>query len=87
MFVVVFLMEKKFTCYTFYDVSGDIIQPKHINEEFLVQLDKVCKIRPDLIPIDLDISEVYNIQRSLRRGSVAMAREESVGKDAVDKTS
>ena len=34
--------------------------------------------------MELEIPEAYNVRRSLRRGSVTTAREEGVGKDAID---
>lgn len=82
--VVVLLKEKKYSGCAFCDEDGEIFCTKLINEEFWKQLEKVRKIRLDLIPLDLDIPEVYNIRRSLMRGSVTTAREEGAGKDAID---
>lgn len=83
--VVVLLKEKRYSGYAFSDVAGDTFCPKLVNEEFWKQLEKVRMLCPDLIPSDLDIPEVYNIRRSLRRGSITTAREEGVGKDATGK--
>ena len=55
-----------------------------MNEEFWHQLEKIQKKRPDLIPLELEVAEVYNIRRSLRRGSVTKAREEGVSASVVD---
>lgn len=40
-----------------------------MNTLFHQRLDKVQSLRPDLISTEVDVEEVYGIERSLRRGS------------------
>ncbi len=55
--------------------EGKAMSYKAMNTEFHSALRRVQKQRPDLIPDDVEIEEVYNIYRSLRRGATSRATE------------
>lgn len=55
-----------------------------MNKEFRDQLAIVQTNRPDLIKASIDVFELYNIRRSLRRGSSTIARRERVDKTIID---
>ena len=57
------------------DQKGKAVSYKEMNAEFHLALRKVQKERPDLIADDVDIEDVYNIYRSLRRGATSRATE------------
>jgi len=57
------------------DSKGKAMSYKEMNAEFHAVLRKVQKERPDLIPGDVEVEEVYNIYRSLRRGATSRATE------------
>ena len=82
--VFILLKENKLTGNSFYDSNRDIIQPKRINKEFWSQLDRVQKLRPDLIAGNFDIQEVYETNRHLRSGLVTREREWGDINDAID---
>ncbi len=55
--------------------KGKAISYKEMNMEFHLALRRVQKERPDLISDDVEVEEVYNIYRSLRRGATSRATE------------
>ena len=57
------------------DSKGKAMSYKEMNTEFHSALRKVQKERPDLISDDVEVEEVYNIYRSLRRGATSRATE------------
>ena len=66
------------------DADGYLIDSGMINREFREQLAIVQTNRPDLIKVSLDVFELYNIRRSLRRGSSSIARRERVDQQIID---
>ena len=58
--------------------DGYLIDSHPVNKEFREQLAIVQLNRPDLIKASIDVFELYNIRRSLRRGSSSIARRERV---------
>ena len=48
------------------------------------QLATVQSLRPDLIKPNINVFELYNIRRSLRRGSSSIARRENVPGTIID---
>ena len=66
------------------DADGYLIDSGMINREFREQLTNVQTNRPDLIKVSLDVFELYNIRRSLRRGSSSIARRERVDQQIID---
>ena len=59
-----------------YDKDGYLLDTGRINREFWEQLAIVQDHRPELIKANIDVFELYNIRRSLRRGSSSIARRE-----------
>ncbi len=57
------------------NAQGKALSYKTMNLEFHLALRRVQKERPDLIPDDVEVEEVYNIYRSLRRGATSRATE------------
>ena len=66
------------------DPEGYLIGSGKVNQEFQEQLVIVQTLRPDLIKASIDVLELYNIRRSLRRGSSSIARRERVPQDIID---
>ena len=66
------------------DSEGYLIESGKVNQEFQEQLAIVQSLRPDLIKPSIDVFELYNIRRSLRRGSSSVARRERVPQDIID---
>jgi hypothetical protein len=58
--------------------DGNMIRSFEMNFEFHKALKIVQLERPDLIPIDLDVTDTYGTYRSLRRGSHTKATEEGI---------
>jgi hypothetical protein len=55
-----------------------------MNALFHQRLDKVQSLRPDLISTEVDVEEVYGIERSLRRGSTSRAVDMGLSTDIID---
>ena len=66
------------------DVEGYVIESSKMNQEFREQLAIVQSLRPDLIKPTINVFELYNIRRSLRRGSSSIARRENVPGTIID---
>ena len=64
--------------------DGHLYESGAINSEFKASLAKIQESHPHLIKENVDVFEVYNIRRSLRRGSSSTAREEGVKPDTID---
>ena len=64
--------------------NGYLTESGLVNREFREQLAIVQSTRPDLIKPNMDVFELYNIRRSLRRGSSSIARRERVDQDIID---
>ena len=64
--------------------DGNLYDSATINREFKERLDDIQSRRPDLIHPNIEVHEVYNIRRSLRRGSVTTAREAGVKEPTID---
>ena len=64
--------------------DGFLVESGKVNREFKEQLAIVQSLRPDLIKPNLDVFDLYNIRRSLRRGSSSIARRERVDQDIID---
>ena len=61
-----------------------LVESGKVNWEFKEQVAIVQAMCPDLIKSNLDVFELYNIRRSLRRGSSSIARRERVSQDIID---
>ena len=68
----------------FCDQDGFVIGSVFLNRELHRSLSNLQVRRPDLIPQDVVITEVYNVYRSFRRGSTTRAREAKVPKDIIE---
>ena len=66
------------------DIDGFVIDSTKMNQEFREQLAIVQMYRPDLIKSNINVFELYNIRRSLRRGSSTIARREKVSSTVID---
>ena len=66
------------------DEEGYVVEPFQVNQEFREQLAIVQATRPDLIKANINVFELYNIRRSLRRGSSTIARREGVPGTIID---
>ena len=66
------------------DKEGFLMESMTINKEFREQLAIVQSSRPDLIKPSIDVFTLYNIRRSLRRGSSSIARRERVDQTIID---
>ena len=66
------------------DRDGYVIDSGKLNQEFRDQLAVVQLHRPDLIKPSINVYELYNIRRSLRRGSLSIARRENVPGTIID---
>lgn len=66
------------------DKEGFLMESGIVNREFRDQLAMVQISRPDLIKPNLDVFELYNIRRSMRRGSSSIARRERVDQTIID---
>ena len=64
--------------------DGFLTESGRVNREFREQLAIVQSTRPDLIKPNLDVFDLYNIRRSLRRGSSSIVRRERVDQDIID---
>ena len=64
--------------------EGYVVEPFQVNQEFREQLAIVQASRPDLIKANINVFELYNIRRSLRRGSSTIARREGVPGTIID---
>lgn len=59
----------------FCDKQGNVLSYSFMNSLFHEELQKVQDLHPDEIPPEVDISETYNLYRSLRRGATSRATE------------
>jgi hypothetical protein len=59
----------------FCDEKGVVLSYGKVNEWFHDELAKVQNTHSGLIPIEVDVTETYNIYRSLRRGATSRASE------------
>ena len=66
------------------DKEGFVMESYKINQEFREQLFIVQSQRPDLIKPHINVFEMYNIRRSLRRGSTSIAVRERVDQTTID---
>ena len=66
------------------DSDGYVVEASRMNQEFREQLTIVQIYRPDLIKSNINVFEMYNIRRSLRRGSSSIARREGVSGTVID---
>ena len=66
------------------DKEGYLLKASKMNSEFREQLAIVQARRPDLIKSTLDVFEIYNVRRSLRRGSTSIAMREKVPQSIID---
>ena len=66
------------------DKDGYVVESGRMNQEFREQLAIVQSVRPDLIKPTINVFELYNIRRSLRRGSSSIARREQVPGTIID---
>ena len=66
------------------DKDGYVVESYKVNQEFREQLAIVQAMRPDLIKSNINVFELYNIRRSLRRGSSTIARREGVPGTIID---
>lgn len=64
--------------------TGERLRVTDMNTYFLLRLEKVQSLRPDLIAVDVEIDEVYGISRSLRRGSTSRAVDMGLSPDVID---
>mmetsp|Transcript_15422 Transcript_15422/g.21974 ORF Transcript_15422/g.21974 Transcript_15422/m.21974 type:complete len:144 (+) Transcript_15422:4376-4807(+) len=53
--------------------SGQPIRAGAMEPKFFARLEEVQAIRPDLIPEQVDVTDVYGVSRSFRRGSTTEA--------------
>ena len=65
------------------DEDGYLAESGLVNKEFREELVIVQSFRPDLIKPNLNVFELYNIHRSLRRDSSSIARRERVDQDII----
>jgi len=78
------LREGKISGLVFYGEGGILVVPGVMNKLLIQKLIRVKKEREDLVLCDLDqIWDLYNIGRSLRRGSQTRAREGGVPSSGV----
>ena len=68
----------------FCDRDGFVISSSFLNKELHRSLSNLQGSRPDLIPRDVVVTEVYNVYRSFRRGATTRAREAKVPKDIIE---
>ena len=66
------------------DEDGYLLKSAQINLEFRQQLAIVQNFRPDLIKETINVFDIYNIRRSLRRGSTSIAMREKVPQPVID---
>jgi hypothetical protein len=59
----------------FCDERGFVLSSSEMNDWFHAELIRVQESHSDLIQNDLDVTEIYNIHRSLRRGATSRASE------------
>jgi hypothetical protein len=64
--------------------TGERLRVTDMNTYFLLRLEKVQSLRPDLVAVDVEIEEVYGISRSLRRGSTSRAVDMGLSPDVID---
>ena len=67
----------------FCDRDGFVISSNFLNKELHRNLSNLQASRPDLIPQDVVVTEVYNVYRPFRRGATTRAREAKVPKDII----
>jgi hypothetical protein len=53
--------------------NGQPIKAREMEKDFFSRLEKVQESHPNLIPVDLTVSEEYGIYRSFRRGATSEA--------------
>ena len=68
----------------FCDRSGFVLGSNFLNEKFHEALERVQTLRPDLIPSNVKVREIYNMYRSLRRGAVLRANELEYDQSVID---
>ena len=64
--------------------TGELMENRRINNEFLDQLEGIQKEEPDLISHNLKVRQRYGINRSLRRGSRTRAQVKRVDEDIIE---
>ena len=64
--------------------TGELMENRRINNEFLDQLVGIQKEEPDLISHNLKVRQRYGINRSLRRGSRTRAQVKRVDEDIIE---
>jgi hypothetical protein len=57
----------------FCDEKGFVVTYSYMNQLFHEELEKIQQANPDLIFPDVDVCEIYNLYRSLRRGATSRA--------------
>ena len=68
----------------FRNEKGAALQVSEMSEIFYRRLSFVQYFRPDLLPRDVDIDDVYGISRSFRRGSTSRATDRGVPPEIID---
>ena len=84
MFLVVMLSEGRYEGPAICEEDGTVMASGRMNLLFWKQLSRVQEVRPDLIKVEDDVEDIYNIRRSLRRGSQTTAREAGVPGTDID---
>ena len=69
---------------TICDEDGYLLKSAQINLEFRQQLAIVQNFRPDLIKETINVFDIYNIRRSLKRRSTSIAMREKVPQPVID---
>ena len=84
MFLLMMLSEGKTEGPAICEPDGQVMSSGKMNRLFWRELTRVQEQRPDLIKPQEDVEDIYNIRRSLRRGSQTTAREAGVSGPDID---
>jgi len=68
----------------FWSRRGDTSLTKEMEQYFFARLEQVQQARPDLIGPDVDVSEVYGVSRSFRRGATSEAVNRGVRPEVIE---
>ena len=64
--------------------KGQRLESSHFELDMLTILMEVQEVRPNLIPVGLDMMDVYGTYRSFQHGATMEARNAKVSKDAIE---
>ena len=66
------------------EASGELMERRLINNEFMSQLEEIQKEEPELMSSKIKVRQRYSINRSLRRGSRTRAQVKRVDEDIIE---